>query len=382
MKSRILLLAVALVCGFAYVTSKSGWAGKQLRAALGPGASAPIWSGPSVARSATLGSDELNNIDIYKMAHLATVNITSTQYRRTVFMDIVPSSAIGSGFIITADGRILTNSHVISDANRIEVTLSDQTKYRAQLLNRDPYNDLALIQITPKKKLPILHLGDSDAAQVGQKVLAIGNPFGLGGTLTVGIVSSLGRTIRGENDQELEGLIQTDAAINPGNSGGPLLDSQGNVLGINTAILGNAGNIGIGFAMPINRAKVMLDDFQMGRKPPRLGVSVVYIAGDYADALELPSQGGLLVQTVERGSPADRAGLRAGRQEVQIGNAQIVVGGDLIMAIDGKPVVREDAITQSLAKKRTGDTMEVTVFRVGKTTNLKIKLGDGAGDKI
>ena len=284
MKYRILFVTVLLVGGFAYFTSRSGW--KPMRA-LGPETkSAPIWSGPNVAKSASLGADELNNIDIYKIAHLATVNITSTQYRRTIFMEIVPSNAIGSGFIISGDGRILTNSHVISDANRIEVTLYDQTKYRAQLLNRDPYNDLALLQITPKAKLPILHLGDSEAAQVGQKVLAIGNPFGLGGTLTVGIVSSLHRSIRGENDQELEGLIQTDAAINPGNSGGPLLDSQGNVLGINTAILGSGGNIGIGFAMPINRAKMMLDDFQAGRKPQShergLRVEEVLPAGAYS----------------------------------------------------------------------------------------------------
>ena len=198
------------------------------------------------------------------------------------------------------------------------------------------------------------------------------------GTLTTGIISSLGRTIRGENDTELEGLIQTDAAINPGNSGGPLLDSQGMVQGINTAILGSGGNIGIGFAMPINRAKSMLDDFQAGKKPPRLGVGVVYVAGDYATALDLPVQGGLLVQTVEMGSGADRAGLRAGRQEVQIGNAQLLVGGDLITSIDGKPVDRNDAITRALGKKHAGDTLELTIFRAGKTTNLRVKLGESA----
>jgi hypothetical protein len=220
------------------------------------------------------------------------------------------------------------------------------------LLSRDEANDLALLQITPRTKLPSLHLGDSDGLQVGQKVLAIGNPFGLEGTLTTGIVSSLGRSIRGENERTLEGLIQTDAAINPGNSGGPLLDSAGNVVGINTAILGpNGGNIGIGFAMPINRAKLMLDDFQAGRKRPKLGVSVVPISGDYADALKLPTQGGLLIQEVDPDSPAARAGLRGGRQEVQIGNAQVLVGGDLIMSIDGKPVERDDAISRALAQQ-------------------------------
>lgn len=374
MRLRILFVALALVLGFVALTSRSDWGPNRLLRQVGMADTGPLWSGPTVARSAGLGVDELNNIEIYKVAHLATVNITSTTYRRTIFMEVMPSNDIGSGFIISQDGRILTNNHVIADANRIEVTTSDQTKYRAQLLNRDPYHDLALIQITPKKKLPILKLGDSDQIQVGQKVLAIGNPFGLGGTLTTGIVSSLDRTIRGENDQELEGLIQTDAAINPGNSGGPLLDSQGNVMGINTAILGSGGNIGIGFAMPISRAKMMLDDFQMGRKPPHLGVSVVYIAGDYAEALQLPAQGGLLIQTIDRGSAADKAGLQSGRKEVQIGNAQLLIGGDLIIALDGKPVDRSDAITRALGKKRTGDTLELTIFRGGRTVNVRLKL--------
>jgi len=259
----------------------------------------------------------------------------------------------------------------------LEVTLSDQSRYKARLLSRDPANDVALLQISPRKKLPVLRLGDSDALQVGQKVLAIGNPFGLEGTLTTGIVSSLGRTIRGENDQTLEGLVQTDAAINPGNSGGPLLDSAGNVVGINTAILGpNGGNVGIGFAMPINRAKLMLDDFQAGRKRPRLGVSVVPVAGDYADALSLPNQGGLLIQEVEAGSPAARAGLRGGKEDVQIGNSQLKVGGDLIVAIDGKPIDREDAISRSLARKRAGDTVELTIYRAGRTMNVRVKLGE------
>jgi putative serine protease PepD len=333
-------------------------------------------------KSAGLGSDELNNIEIYKTAHLATVNITTTAYQRSFFLEMVPTRAFGSGLIISQEGRILTNAHVIQDANKIEVTLSDQTRYKARLLTSDRYNDLALLEITPKKKLPILRLGDSDQIQVGQKVLAIGNPFGfLEGTLTVGIVSSLGRSIKSENDLELEGLIQTDAAINPGNSGGPLLDSQGNVLGINTAILGQNGNIGIGFALPINRAKAMLDDYQTGRKPPTLGIQVVFIAGDYADALQLPTQGGLLVQKVDQGSPADRAGVRGGREDVQIGNARLTVGGDLIMSIDGKPVDRSDAIARTLAHKRSGDTIELTVFRAGKTVNVRVKLVD-TGDVL
>ena len=374
---RILIISALLVAGFFVLTSRTDWGQRRiLRPIAGAG---KLWSGPDVAASAGLSTDELNNIDIYKLANLATVNITSTMYRQTIFLEVYPQKDFGSGFVISADGRILTNNHVIGDPTRVEVRMADQTRYRARVVYQDQYNDMALLQIEPKKKLTVLHLGDSDVLRVGQKVLAIGNPFGLDGTLTVGVVSSLGRKIRGENDQELDDMIQTDAAINPGNSGGPLLDSAGNVIGINTAILGpSGGNVGIGFALPINRAKAMLDDFQTGRQRPKLGVSVVYVAGDYADALELPTQGGLLVQDVTPDSPAARAGIRGGRQVVQIGNQQLVIGGDLIMSIDGVPVGRADAISRSLARKRAGDRLELTIFRAGRTTNVRVSLtGNG-----
>src|ERR1700733_2815526 len=376
MRLRVLFITALLVGAFLYITSKTDWGRHQILQPISH-ATGPIWSGPTAVRGAGLSSDEMNNIEIYKAAHLATVNITSTVYRRTIFWEVYPSKDQGSGFLISDDGKILTNSHVVANEQQLEVTLADQSRYKARLLSRDPANDVALLQISPRKKLPVLRLGDSDALQVGQKVLAIGNPFGLEGTLTTGVVSSVGRTIRGENDQTLEGLIQTDAAINPGNSGGPLLDSAGNVVAINTAIYGpNGGNVGIGFAMPINRAKLMLDDFQAGRKRPRLGVTVVYVAGDYADGLGLPSQGGLLIQEVDPGSAAARAGLRGGRQEVQIGNAEVLVGGDLIMSIDGKPVDRDDAISRALASKRTGDRRELTISRNGRAANVRIRLGD------
>jgi len=375
MRYRVLYVTALLVGGFLFVTSKTNWGQRRIIQPISQ--ATRYWSGPDVARSAGLSTDELNNIDIYKSAHLATVNITSTVYRRTIFLEIYPSKDQGSGFLISGDGKILTNNHVVANERQLEVTLSDQSKYKATLLSRDESNDLALLQIVPRKKLPWLRLGDSEGLQVGQKVLAIGNPFGLDGTLTTGVVSALARDIRGENNQKLEGLVQTDAAINMGNSGGPLLDSAGDVIGINTAILGpNGGSIGIGFAMPINRAKLMLDDLQAGRKRPRLGVSVVPVAGDYADALNLPTQGGLLITEVERGSAADQAGLRGGTQTVQIGNAQLNVGGDLIMSIDGRPVDREDAISRALSHKHAGDTVELTVFRNGRTTNIRVKLGE------
>src|SRR6202049_4913432 len=219
MKWRILFITALLVGGFLVITSKTDWGQRRIFNARS--SAGQFWSAPTVARGAGLSSDEVNNIDIYKSAHLATVNITSTVYRRTIFFELYPAKDQGSGFLINADGKILTNSHVVANERQLEVTLSDQSHYKAQLLSRDEANDVALLQIEPRKKLPSLHLGDSDVLQVGQKVLAIGNPFGLDGTLTTGIVSSMGRTIRGENDRTLEGLIQTDAAINPGNSGGP-----------------------------------------------------------------------------------------------------------------------------------------------------------------
>jgi S1-C subfamily serine protease len=371
MRPRTFLIAALLVGGFVFYTSRPD---SVLRRVFG-GADTPLWSGPSVAHSAGLGSDELNNIDIYKQAKNSVVYITSTVYQQTWFFEVVPMRELGSGFIVNPEGQILTNFHVVSGSSAVEVTLPDQTRYKAQILVRDRNNDLALIKIDPKAKLPFLPLGDSDRLQVGQKVLAIGNPFGLAGTLTAGIVSALNRPVRGDQ-QELEGLIQTDASINSGNSGGPLLDSQGNVIGINTAIYApnGGGSVGIGFAMPISRAKTMLDDFKAGRKPARLGVSTVYIAGDLARALRVPTSGGLLVQRVGRGSPGESAGLRGGDEVVLVGNAQVAVGGDFITGVDGKPITQEDALTRAIQRKHAGDTLELTVLRSGRTMNVKVTL--------
>jgi S1-C subfamily serine protease len=375
MRFRTLLVAAALVGAFVYFTSAPD---SVVRRALN--SSVPLWSGPSVTHSAGLGSDELNNIDVYKSASDSVAYVTSTVYRRTIFFDVVPQRDLGSGFLSNSEGQILTNFHVISGSSQVEVTLPDKSVHKATVLVRDRTDDLALIKIDSPKKLPHLNLGDSDHLQVGQKVLAIGNPFGLSGTLTTGVVSSLGRDIQGENNQTLEGMIQTDAAINSGNSGGPLLDSQGNVIGINTAIYGpNGGNIGIGFAIPINRVKTMLDDFRANRsfKPPALGVSTVFIpSGDIATALHLPEGGGLLLQEIRRGSAAATAGLRGYRNVVAIGNQEVGVGGDLITAVDGKPVTERDAVTRSMSHKRPGDLMDLTIFRDGRTMNVQVKLGE------
>ena len=370
MRLRTLFIALALVGAFVYFTTAPN---SPLRRYSGP-----LWSGPTVAHSAGLGGDEINNIDIYKAAKDSVAYITSTVYQQTFFFEMVPTRALGSGFLISPDGRILTNNHVISGSSKIEVRFSDGSRYTAKVLVADRADDLAMIQIDPKKKVPFLKLGDSDGLQVGQKVLAIGNPFGFSGTLTTGVVSSLGREIRNENST-LEGLVQTDAAINEGNSGGPLLDSQGNVIGINTAILApSGGNIGIGFAMPINRAKAMLEDFRVGKSfgRPRFGASTVFIAGDLAAELKLPTGGGLLIQEVGRGSAADQAGLKGYRDVVLVGNERLGVGGDFITEVDGKAVTESDALARAIARKRPGDTITVKVFRGGKLLDVAVKLGE------
>ncbi|MBM3793831.1 MAG: trypsin-like serine protease [Acidobacteria bacterium] len=380
--SRVLILAALLTGGFVTVTSRPELIPAKWRRPLAqvqqiahrPDPS--LWSGPDVSRAAGLSTDELNNIDVYKTAHTATVNITSTVYRRDFFWNVYPAKESGSGFIVNEDGLIITNNHVISGSAKLQVTLADQSRYEAQILNRDPSNDLALIKIVPKKKMMPLRLGDSDKLQVGQKVLAIGNPFGLEGTLTTGIISSLGRSIKDESGRELEGMIQTDAAINPGNSGGPLLDSSGNVVGVNTAIYGPGGNIGIGFAMPINCAKQMMESFQLSRKfgRPKLGVNGIYVSGELAEALELPAEGGFLVYEVQPDSPAASAGMRGASRSVYIGNYEVGIGGDFIMSIDGKKIVRKESINSAIAGKRPGDTVEVTVLRNGRTGTVKVNL--------
>lgn len=379
MRLRTLVLAALLVGGFVYITARpvSWWPHGSI-------APAPLWSEPQVAHSAGLGSDELNNIEIYKTAKESVVYITSTVYTQTFFF-VQQGHALGSGFLINPEGQILTNFHVIEGGQDVEVTLPDQKTYKGTVIVRDRQDDLALIKIQPRRKLPFLSLGDSDHLQVGQKVLAIGQPFGFKGTLTVGVVSSLGVSIQSENNRELGGMIQTDAAINSGNSGGPLLDSQGNVIGINTAIYGpNGGSVGIGFATPINRVKVMLEDFRAGRsfKPARLGVTTVFIAGDLAEALKLPSTGGLLIQSVARGSAAELSGVRGARDQVRVGNAQLGVGGDFVTAVDGKPVTEPDAIIRALARKRPGDILDLTIFRAGHSSSVKVKLGEAADEPL
>ena len=236
MRLRSIFWAMALAAGFIYLTSRADWSLRQIFQPIRN--TGRQWSEPQVARTSSFGADEQNNIDVYRAANSATVNISSVVYRENWFMQVYPERGQGSGFLINDKGWILTNRHVVSGrAPEIQVTLADKSQYKATILAPDDNNDLALLKITPKGKLPHLQLGDSDKLLVGQKVIAIGNPFGFNGTLTTGVVSALDRTIR-EESAIYDNMIQTDAAINPGNSGGPLLDSHGDVIGINTMIYG------------------------------------------------------------------------------------------------------------------------------------------------
>lgn len=327
--------------------------------------------------SASLTREELSNIDIYNQALPATVHITSTVLRRSWF-DVYAQKGSGSGFIIDANGLILTNNHVIRGTAELEVTVGAEgsKSYKGEIVAADSANDLALIRIRADEELPVLSLGASDSLQVGQKVLAIGNPFGLDGTLTTGVISSLGRTIEGE-DGVLEDLIQTDAAINPGNSGGPLLDSSGAVIGVNTAIFGREGNIGIGFAMPISRARPLLDYARSDgeKSPPEpMGLRSVFLPTRYASALELGDKPGLLITEVIRGSAAAEAGLRGADQEVRFGNTIVPYGGDLIVSVDGRPMRDKRVLSQVLSLKYGGDTVQLGIVRDGAEREVEVVL--------
>jgi S1-C subfamily serine protease len=373
---RPFLWAAILVAGFLYVTAGPRW---DLGRWLGRGSTGPLWSEPASAATAYT-PDEQNNIEIYKNARDATVNITSKVYQQDWFSGGWADGA-GSGFIIKQSGEVLTNSHVVKGAQQVTVTLTDKKVYRARILGIDARSDLALLKIDADHKLPTLPLGNADSLVVGQKVLAIGNPFGqFGGTLTTGVVSALDRSIQTDEGGRLEGMIQTDAAINPGNSGGPLLDSHGSVIGINTAIYGPQGNIGIGFALPIGRAKAMLEEFEKSgniSRPAPIGVQALAIDGDLAEQLRLPREGGLLIQQVEPGSAADEAGLHGPTRSVIVDYIyQIHVGGDLIMAADGQPITSNDSLQRVLSRKRGGDILTLTVYRGGRKVDVKIKLGE------
>jgi len=331
-------------------------------------------------RDAALTDDEAINVRVYRQASPAVANILTKATEYDFFMDPVPVEGAGSGFVIDTKGFILTNNHVVEGAQSIEVVLGDQSRYPAKVVGADPRNDVALIKIEPKNKpLVALSLGDSSTIQVGQKVLAIGNPFGFQSTLTTGVISALGRTVQTSQTTFIDEAIQTDAAINRGNSGGPLINSHGEVIGINSAIYTPTGTTaGIGFAIPVNTAKRIAHDLITDGRVHQafLGVDTLSIGGGLGEALDLPVHEGLLVQTVPRGGPAAQAGIRGGDRIAQLGMRRFYVGGDVITAIDGQKVATQLDVNLVLNKKRPGDEVKVSAYRGGKKIEIPVKLGE------
>ncbi len=325
-----------------------------------------------------LDPEEQNNIEVYHKVIPSVVNITSKTVAYDFFYGPVPQEGQGSGFIIDKEGHILTNYHVVGDVSQVDVTLHNKKTYKAAVIGRDRGHDLAVVQIQAPGVVAAV-LGDSSSLQVGQKVFAIGNPFGLAGTMTRGIISSL-RPIRSPEGAYIDEAIQTDAAINPGNSGGPLLNSHGEVIGINSMIATGGSNqsAGIGFAIPINTAKAVLNDLiTLGSvRRPSLGIVSLPIGPELAQEIGLPADYGILIVRTVPGGAADRAGLKGGNQHAYLGTTPIMIGGDLVVAIDGEPVGDQQDLANSMNKHRAGDTVTITIYRSKRKMDVKVVLGE------
>ncbi len=320
-------------------------------------------------------------IAIYKAASPGVVHITSTVLSQDFFFRLVPERGTGSGFVVDDRGLILTNNHVVENADSLEVTLADKSKVAARLVGRDPENDIAVIRVSVSRdKLTPLRLGDSSQLQVGQMAIAIGNPFGLDRTVTRGVISAVGRNFKSDTGRSIRNVIQTDAAINPGNSGGPLLNSRGEVIGVNTAIYTpSGGSVGIGFAVPVNTVKKLLPQLiARGRAShPWLGISGMDITPTVAKALSLPTGEGVMIAQVAPNGPAARAGLRGSERRVRVGNYLVNVGGDIIQTLDGEKVANVDDLTAFLdERKKVGDEVRVDVIRDGKPHAVTVRLGE------
>src|SRR6266571_3083792 len=338
-----------------------------------------VASSPAAVPAARLSDEERNNIEVYQKYSQGVVNITTTTVGYDFFLRPVPmESGTGSGAIIDTQGHIVTNFHVIREAERLEVTLPDKTKHIAKVVGSDPNNDLAVIQIDlPRAGLIPIPVGTSKGLQVGQKVLAIGNPYGLERSLTTGIISSLGRSIQAENGRVIEDIIQTDAAINPGNSGGPLLNSQGQMIGINTAIYSPSN--GIGFAIPADTVRRITGDLLSTGyvRHPWLGVGSTVNLADFpglANALRLNTERGLMIVDTYQNSPASRAGLRGATDEVRIGRRRLPVGGDVLREFQGKAINSVQELATEVDRYKAGDRVTVTVLRGNRKIDVPVTL--------
>ncbi|MFW6215771.1 MAG: S1C family serine protease [Alkalispirochaetaceae bacterium] len=335
------------------------------------------------ASSTRLSEEERENIDVYQRINEGVVNITTETVAYNWFLEPVPrEGSSGSGSIIDSRGYVLTNQHVVEGATRVFVTLSDESRIEGRVVGDDPENDLAVVRFDPgNRDLTVVAMGESDSLQIGQKVLAIGNPFGLDRTLTSGIVSGLDRPLRARNDLVIQNMIQTDASINPGNSGGPLLDSRGRMIGINTMIYSpSGGSVGIGFAVPVATARRVVPDLLEFGYVRRGWIDIVprAIFPQLVDFADLPVRQGILISEVIPEGNADRAGLRGGRENraVRYGRTVIYLGGDIIVAIDGQPVASIANLYEALEDNRPGDVVEVEYLRNGKRRRTELTLSE------
>ncbi|MCB0195397.1 MAG: trypsin-like peptidase domain-containing protein [Anaerolineae bacterium] len=323
-------------------------------------------------------------IDVYKKVSPSVVNVNTQILRRSFFFEAIPEEGAGSGFVLDAEGHILTNFHVIDQAQSIEITFVDETTLPAELVGADPRNDIALLRVdAPQGLLVPVKLGESAGLQVGQRAVVIGNPFGqFGSTLTTGVISALNRSLRGQDGREITGIIQTDAAINQGNSGGPLLDSAGQVIGINTAIFSPSGtNAGVGFAVPVDTIRRVLPDLlELGRyRHPWLGIRYAYrITPGLSSLLELPIDEGLLLVELYSDGPLARQHVQGAQEEVIVGNQRVFIDGDIIKAIDGQPVTSLEQLDVVLTAYQVGDSVEVTYLRRSEEATVVVVLEEEA----
>ena len=338
------------------------------------------------APAVTYTADEQQNISVYQQFNEAVVNITTQVMGMNWFFEpIAEDGGSGSGSIIDSRGYVITNVHVIEKATKIYISLYDGSQYEGRVVGSDVESDIAVLKFDPPKDLVLktIQFGDSEKLKVGQKVIAIGNPLGFERTLTTGIVSALGRPIKNSNNIIIRGMIQTDASINPGNSGGPLLDTAGNMIGINTMIYSSSGsNAGIGFAVPASTARRVVSDLLQYGKVRRgaIQASLVQMSRAIADYARLDISQGILVSETTRGGNADKAGIKGGTQAVRYGNSRnartFYIGGDIIVGIDGVQVSTYSDYYSMLENKRPGDTVTVTIHRNKKNYDCKVVLAE------
>ncbi len=366
------ILVIALISGLFAAGSVAVI--DRLSNRLQPARAAFSETSPSGIADPGTAGDEQNNIEIYRTLSPGVVNVHSTSYARDFFGFVEPQEGSGSGSVIDQSGNILTNYHVIEGAQKVAVSFGGQKNYAAKVVGGDPDTDLAVIKLIemPKEPLTIIPLGDSDKLAVGQKVLAIGNPFGMDRTLTTGVISGLQRPIRARNNRQIEGAIQTDASINPGNSGGPLFDSHGRMIGINSQILSPSGaSAGVGFAVPVNIAKRIVPELiRSGEiRRPKLGIAPRDVE-QLKNQVELPVAEGVLIWQVAPGGPAANADLR-GLTQTENGDVAI---GDIIVGIDNEKVDNTDDLYRVLNKRAIGEQVQVQIVRNGRFTSVPVRL--------